>query len=141
MNLPFSTSLPVRIGDINYGNHMGNDRFLLYFQEARLRFLATMGMSEREIAPGTGLIMTEAHLRYLGQVAYGDTLEVTVSVASIQKVRFVLRYIARSRLSGTPVAEGETTLAAFDYANNRPVRIPEAVVGQLGEHFAPSAPQ
>jgi hypothetical protein len=27
----FSTRLTVRVGDINYGGHLGNDKFLLYF--------------------------------------------------------------------------------------------------------------
>ena len=47
----FSTQLTVGIGDINYGGHVGNDRFLLFFQEARLRFLAGFGMSEAAVTP------------------------------------------------------------------------------------------
>ena len=35
----FSTELPVRISDINYGGHLGNDAVLALAQEARVRFL------------------------------------------------------------------------------------------------------
>ncbi len=33
----FKTNFAVRIGDINYGGHMGNDKFLLIFHDARLK--------------------------------------------------------------------------------------------------------
>lgn len=32
----FRVSFPVRIGDLDCGGHMGNDRFLALFQDARL---------------------------------------------------------------------------------------------------------
>ena len=37
--LVFSTEIPVRITDINYGGHLGNDSILSIVQEARVRFL------------------------------------------------------------------------------------------------------
>lgn len=123
----FSTQLTVGIGDINYGGHVGNDRFLLFFQEARLRFLAGFGMSEAAVTPELGLIMTEARVRYLAQVGYGETLSIQVTVADIQKIRFTLRYRAVLAGSGLAAAEGETTLAVFDYNKGRPGRMPEAL--------------
>ena len=36
-------TLEVRISDINYGNHMGNDRALSFFQDARISFLKQLG--------------------------------------------------------------------------------------------------
>ena len=36
---PFSTELRVRITDVNYGGHMGNDSLLGLLHEARVRFL------------------------------------------------------------------------------------------------------
>ena len=38
-NYSFTTSLTVRINDINYGGHLGNEAVLAYIQEARMRFL------------------------------------------------------------------------------------------------------
>jgi len=39
----FSCQLPVRITDINYGGHVGNDRLLVFAHEARMRFLQHYG--------------------------------------------------------------------------------------------------
>jgi acyl-CoA thioester hydrolase len=35
----FETQLKVRIGDINYGGHMGNDAVLTLAHQARIEFL------------------------------------------------------------------------------------------------------
>jgi acyl-CoA thioesterase FadM len=42
----FQTDIKIQIGDINYGGHVGNERYLIFAQESRMRFLNTMGYSE-----------------------------------------------------------------------------------------------
>ena len=39
----FSTQIPVRITDINYGGHLGNDALLALLHEARVQFLRRYG--------------------------------------------------------------------------------------------------
>ena len=38
-NFLFSTEIPIRISDINYGGHLGNDAVLSIVHEARIQFL------------------------------------------------------------------------------------------------------
>lgn len=45
----FSISLTVRAGDLNYGNHVAYYDYLLYFQEARIGYLAQFGCTELDI--------------------------------------------------------------------------------------------
>ena len=53
----FTTSIPVRITDINYGDHVGNDTILSLLHEARVQFLKTFGYKEMEFE-GVGMIMS-----------------------------------------------------------------------------------
>ncbi len=46
--------IPVRITDVNYGNHVGNDAFVSIIHEARLQWLKQKGFSELNFG-GTGL--------------------------------------------------------------------------------------
>jgi len=39
-SFPFGIDIPVRITDINYGGHLGNDAVLGLVHEARIAFLA-----------------------------------------------------------------------------------------------------
>ncbi len=136
---PFTTALEVRIGDINYGGHMGNDRFLLLFQDARLRFLQSLGSSEADVGDGAGLILTEARLRFKAEVFLGDVLEVTVLVGRLEATRFTLDYVVRRRADGREVAEGSTVLAAFDYGRRRVAPLPAELRHRLAEHTSPGA--
>jgi len=43
----WSTDLTVRIQDINYGNHVGNDAFVSLLHEARIRYFNQLGYSEK----------------------------------------------------------------------------------------------
>jgi acyl-CoA thioesterase FadM len=144
----YSTNIDVRIGDINYGGHMGNDRYLLLFHEARLRFLRSIGCSEADIGEGVSLIMSEAHINYWGEVVYGDVLTVEVGIEELKSVRFTVAFTVRKKVDGAEadtaelkkegrslrprpdtgraVAGGYTVMAGFDYAAKKLAKIPES---------------
>jgi len=103
---------------------MGNDKYLLLFQDARIRFLEWLGFSERAIGDGTGVIMSEAHLNFRVELFLSDRLTVAVRPAKIGASRFVLEYEVRRDGEETAAATGTTTLAAFDYQKRRITRIP-----------------
>ena len=120
----FSARNTVRIGDINYGGHLGNDKYLLLFHDARLAFLASLGATEKDIGGGVGLIMSEAHVRFQAEAFLGDELEVCVRPREVQASRFFLDYGVTRVGDGANVAAGYTSLAAFDYARRRVTRLP-----------------
>jgi acyl-CoA thioester hydrolase len=127
----FRACYTVRIGDINYGGHLGNDKYLLLFHDARLAFLASLGVSEKDIDGGAGLIMSEAHVRFLAEVFLGDELEVSVRPRDVQASRFALDYEVTRVGDGASVAGGYTAMAAFDYARLRVTKLPEAFQAAL----------
>ncbi len=121
----FHTELTVRIGDINYGQHLGNDSLLTLLQEARLRFLAGHGFSEVD-AGGVGLIMTDVLVLFKSQAFYGDHLRISIQPASPEKCTFGLVYAVENVQAGREVARARTGMAFFDYAKKRIARMPEA---------------
>lgn len=123
----FSTEIPLRVSDINYGGHLGNDSVLSIFQEARIRFLKQFGYSEIDIE-GSSIIMTDAAVQYKSQGYYGDILIVELTVDDIQKVGCDFYYRAINKLSGKEVAVGKTGIAFFDYHKNKITSVPEKFI-------------
>ncbi len=110
---------------------MGNDKYLLLFHDARLAFLASLGVSEKDIGGGAGLIMSEAQVRFQAEIFLGDELEVSVRPRDVLASRFALDYQVTRVGDGTEAASGFTTMAAFDYAKRRVTRLPEAFQAAL----------
>jgi acyl-CoA thioester hydrolase len=134
----FTTCYTVRVGDLNYGGHMGFDSMLSVFHDARVRYLKRLGYSEFDIGGGKGLIMTEAHVRMKDELFPGDELVVELRVSDMGKVRFtVLFHVSRSS-DGKHVAEGETRMAAYDYLRHAAVKLPPDFIGKVTPHGTPA---
>ncbi|WP_107687519.1 acyl-CoA thioesterase [Neisseria wadsworthii] len=122
----FQTSITVQIGDINYGNHLANDAVLRLCHEARIRWLATHGLTELD-AGGAGLIMNEAALQYTAQAHHGDELLIDLAAGNISRSGFTLFYrISRPKDSKT-IAKIQTGMVSFDYAAQKVSRLPETL--------------
>jgi acyl-CoA thioester hydrolase len=120
----FSIPYTVRVADVNYGGHVSNAAVLSFFQDARIACLAHIGpFSELDIG-GCGLILPEAHVRYLAEMFHGDELRIGVRVTEVRNSVFVMGY--RIERQGVATAEGTTRLVAFDYAARKPRRLPPA---------------
>jgi acyl-CoA thioesterase FadM len=124
----FATEIGIRITDLNYGGHVGNDTFLAIIQEARVRFLKTVGyIHEGEGPGGLGLIMGDAAIVYKGEVRYGDTLVVEIAAGDYTTLGFDLFYRILRSSDQTIVAVAKTGLVGFDYRTGKVARVPKEV--------------
>ncbi len=119
----FSTTLRVRITDINYGGHLGNDSVLSLVHEARLRFLNSFGYTEMDIEEKS-LIMTDAVVVYKSEGFYGDLLNVEIAVAEFSEIGFDIFYRIVNDQTKKAVATVKTGMLFFDYHARKPVKVP-----------------
>src|SRR5688572_20541413 len=110
----FSTLIPIRITDLNYGNHLGNDAVLSLIHEARMQYLVSKGYTELELG-GVGLIMSDAAIEFKAEAFYGDVLKAYVAATDFSKVGFDLYYKLVKGEEETIVAIAKTGMICFDY--------------------------
>ena len=124
--------IPVRITDINYGNHMGNDSFIAIVHEARMQWLTQYGYTELNIE-GTGLIMSDLGVEFKNESFYGDVLEVTISVGVQSSVSFELFYQLSAKRNNETVllANAKTGMVCYDYSAKKIAAIPTLAVDKL----------
>jgi acyl-CoA thioester hydrolase len=127
----FRTELEVRITDINYGRHVGNDAMLGLLHEARLRYLAHFGFSEEDIG-GVGMLMGDAVVQFKAVAFRGDRLAVEVGLADVERRTFDLMYRVVRAGDGAVVALAKTGMVAFDYAANRLADLPAVFLEKTG---------
>jgi acyl-CoA thioesterase FadM len=119
----FTTEIPLRVSDINYGGHLGNDAVLSLAQEARMRFLCSHGWTEQDVT-GVGIIMTDAVVVYRSEAFYGDVLTIDVAVADIGEIGCDFLFRMVNKASGKEIARGKTGIVFFNYANRKPSSVP-----------------
>jgi acyl-CoA thioesterase FadM len=120
---PFTTEIAVRITDINYGGHLGNDALLSLIHEARCRFFQHFGFKETDIA-GAGILMVDAAIAYRKEAFHGDVLRFEVGATDLQRTGCDIVY--RVTRAGDVVAEAKTGIVFFDYQRHKIVRMPPA---------------
>lgn len=124
----FETTIKVRVGDINYGGHVGNDAILSIIHEARVQFLAHYNFTELNMG-GHGVIMADVMIAYKAEGFYGDVLAITIYVDEITDRTFDLLYKIQKEQNGSQVdvAHGKTGMICFDYDQRKIVEMSTAL--------------
>jgi len=126
----FSTKIPIRITDINYGGHVGNDTILTLIHEARVQFLKHFGYEELNIE-GVSLIMSDAIIEFKNELFYGDNITAFVTANNFTRAGFDLFYkLARNE---TNIAFAKTGMICYNYDSKKVVSLPEPVKGKLSQ--------
>ena len=120
----FSATIPVRITDLNYGGHVGNDTILSIIHEARVQYLKNFGYSEKDLG-GVGMIMSDVVINFRNELFYGDVIEASVAVMNISRASFYLVYVLKNNQN--IIAEAKTGMVCFDYEKRKVTALPEEV--------------
>jgi acyl-CoA thioester hydrolase len=123
----FKTQLIVRVSDLNYANHLSNDKILTYVHQARVEFFESLGFSEIDFA-GVGTIMADAAIVFKSEGYLNDSLIIEVGVAEVGHSSFDLIYKISKEDKGNLLALVKTAIVCFDYSNKKVCPIPNPVL-------------
>lgn len=128
----FYAMIPIRITDVNYGGHVGNDSLLTLLHEARMQFLNHYGYTEL-CFEGVGLIMADAAIEYKQEIKYGDIIKLYVAAADFDKIGFDIFYkvVLLKNDTETVAAKAKTGMICYDYAAGKKVPVPTASIAKL----------
>ena len=112
----YTTSIPLTVNFINYGGHMGNDAILTLCQEARLRYMESIEMSELQFH-GHSLIQADAAIVYKAEAFRGDNLEFELFMEDHHKYGFDFVYLIKC--GDKKIARAKTGMFFFDYEKRK----------------------
>jgi acyl-CoA thioesterase FadM len=119
-------NIPVRITDINYGNHLGNDAFVGIIHEARVKWLQQHHYTELNIE-GAGLILSDLAVEFKAEGFYGDIIEVEIAVGETSSISFELFYklSVKREDKNTVLALAKTGMVCYNYQAKKVMSMPE----------------
>ena len=123
----FHVSISIRITDINYGGHVGNDTILTLLHEARMKFLLHHKFSEMDFG-GVGVIMRDVTIEFKKEIFYGDTVNVYVAITNFSRVGFDVFYKMVKGEDKIQVAIAKTGMICYDYKTKKIVSVPTSTL-------------
>ena len=126
----FEYNTQIKVRDLNYGGHLGNDALVGILHEARVDLFHLLGVSELDLGDeATGIILTDLSVNYLGEGHLFDALTVFSHIGEIGKTGFrIFHYMANGDKT---IALAETGIKSFDYKTRRVVSNPECFINRL----------
>lgn len=130
----YQTNITVQIDDINYGGHVGNERYLLFAQETRMRFLQTIGHTEINFGE-FGIVVAEAGIEYFTELFHGDQITISISIDNISRVAFDCYYKIEKTVNEKTIIAAciKTNMVCYDYKEKKVRSIPEDIRNKFNE--------
>lgn len=128
----FTKSLTPRFGDVDGLRHINNTMLPVWFELGRdplFRFFNPDMSLER-----WNLIMAHIDVDYRRPMMLGADIEIRTAVSQIGRTSFTVHQEAWQ--NGQLGAQGNAVVVHYDFANRKPLRIPDDIRARLQEHFA-----
>lgn len=125
----YTTTLTIRVSDINYGGHLGNDTVVSLIHEARYRMFNSWGYKSDLEIEGLGTVQLDTAVQYKGEGFHGDSVAVSIYIGDVGSRTFDLFYELRS--GEKLIALGKTGLGFFDYSARKLMTIPAPFQAKL----------
>ncbi|WP_269426800.1 acyl-CoA thioesterase [Pedobacter punctiformis] len=121
----YKTNIPLRFIDFDMMGHVNNSVYFTYLEIARTKYWEEIINWDWK---KTGIVIAHAELDYILPILMDDKIAVHVKTSRIGNTSFDLDYQI-VKIKGTEeviCSKGKTVCIAVDYANGKPVAIPEA---------------
>ena len=117
--------IPVRSVDMDADRVVNNAVYFMYFEQARLAHLRSLGVIRRPRSPedpdcSFAIAATEA--RFLASTAFPETLRVSAWIREVRNRSFIMAYEAVRLSDGIRVAEGSSAQVWLDADGQAPPR-------------------
>jgi acyl-CoA thioester hydrolase len=131
-NFNYTTTIPIRITDLNYGGHVGNDSVLSLIHEARVQFLRHHDYTEMDMG-GVGLIMADTNIEFKNELFYGEVLRASVAASEFSRIGFDLFYKLEKEVGEKwiPVVYARTGMVCYSYSAKKVVSMPKEICTRL----------
>lgn len=130
--------IPVRLADTDAMGHVNNAAYLTYVEIARIAYYERVTGEPLPLgAHGAdeGMILAEIRMTYRSQAFHGETMLVETRVERIGRSSWDMVHrltVAKSRHGlARLVAVAGSVLVTYDYASERPIAVPPALVTAL----------
>jgi acyl-CoA thioester hydrolase len=124
---PVVITLPVQWGNQDLFGHVNGVVYFRWVESARVEYLNRIGLGHLLSSQRIGPILASVKCDYRRQLKHPDTLHVSASITEMGRTSMKMSHLIYSTAQQAIAAQGESIIVIFDYANQRPVPVPDAI--------------
>jgi acyl-CoA thioester hydrolase len=124
---PISVEVPVAWGDMDALRHVNNAVYARWLESARIAYFLRVEMLGLQGDPSVGPILARQTIDFRRPVEFPDVVTIDARVARLGTTSLELRYRVRSRAQSAIVAEGESIVVLFDFAQGTKRELPASL--------------
>jgi len=121
----FYHPIEVRYGDLDAQGHVNNARYLTYMEQARIAYIAHLGLWKGSSFLDIGIILADVHLTFKSSIQFGQQIRVGVQATRLGNKSFTIEHCIEDSQTGEQLAIGQAILVAYDYHERRTMSIPD----------------
>lgn len=126
----FSMERTVGISEVNFARHLDSVSMVNYLHEARLQFLASLGVTEANVC-GLSLVVTDLAIEFKAESFAGDRLILDVGLGDFNRYGFdIVIQVTNSALESV-VCAAKQGVVFFDFDRHELCEIPQAFRARL----------
>ncbi|APJ03882.1 acyl-CoA thioesterase [Silvanigrella aquatica] len=126
----------MRIGDLNYGNHVGHDRLVTLVHDARCSLFEKYGLNELSIGQEEcSLIVNEIHFYYKSELHFLDNIKITSCFFDLNLCSVKINSVVYNTDKNIISAIGNVKLVGFHFKKNKILKLPEEFKNLVEKYF------
>jgi len=127
----FYIPISVRFSETDMYGHVNNVSPFIYFEEARIAYLNSIGFLSKDMRQKDGIIVADLQCNYLKELYFGDDIRVYVKTASVGNTSFDIHYKVMREKEVILTARGR--LVYIDTEMKAPKKLSDALKQKLLE--------
>ena len=120
----FFYPIEIRYGDLDPQGHVNNAVYLTYYEQARVAYIAHLGLWDGGSFLGFGIILAEARVTFKQPLLFGQKIQVGVRVSRLGNKSITMEYILKGE-DGEVFSESSAVLVTFNYSSGKSIPIPQ----------------
>lgn len=110
--------------DINFANHMGNERILVWADDIRAQALAAIGWTSEQMIQSHGIIVANHTVVYHSEGFLDDEIQIEVGIDHLTECSFDMVIRLQKKGAERYFISLRTGIICFDYAERKIAEIP-----------------
>lgn len=131
----YSTPIRVRFCETDAFGHVNNVSYLIYFEQARVDYIKELELEDEFLTSRDYYIVTaDIYCQYLGEVEFGEELEVRIRTSKLGNTSFDLEYAIIVKDTNNLVAAGRGAIVFMDSSTKKKTPIPDYIKEKIAKY-------